>query len=197
MDEIKSSGGPITAMRPRRLIAVRVEQFLAYLAESCNVAASCRLAGLETSTVYRLRAADPAFAARWRETIEEGYLRLEGALLQQAMGTVAVSGEAGAVSDAAGSTDAGTEAAAPFDRELALKLLALRQRADAQGRRSGVRLRQPDTADALAALDRKLAAMEKRLRKSAEATALGSPAAKRLGKPVGKLVGGAVAGRSR
>lgn len=43
------------------------EAFLAKLAESCNVALSCRAAGIGRSAAYAWRNDDPDFAAAWEE----------------------------------------------------------------------------------------------------------------------------------
>ena len=59
--------------------------FLAHLAISCNVAASCRKARLYESLVYRRRRIDAAFRASWAEAVTEAVQRLEMALLERAM----------------------------------------------------------------------------------------------------------------
>lgn len=41
--------------------------FLALLAESCNVTASCEAAGIGRATAYRWRDEDETFAAQWEE----------------------------------------------------------------------------------------------------------------------------------
>jgi hypothetical protein len=57
------------------------ELFLDALAETSNVTAAATAAGATTSLVYRFRRGDPAFAARWRMALREGYDNLEFELL--------------------------------------------------------------------------------------------------------------------
>src|SRR5687767_11860234 len=44
--------------------------FLAVLAESGNVTASCKAAQIEPKTAYKARNNDPQFAEQWREALE-------------------------------------------------------------------------------------------------------------------------------
>ena len=60
-------------------------QFLAHLAETSNVAASARAAGLSSSRAYRERQRFPAFRTQWQEALAEGYARLEAELLAEAL----------------------------------------------------------------------------------------------------------------
>lgn len=69
--------------------------FLDHLAMTSNVAASARAAGVAAQTAYRLRRRQPDFAALWQAALAEGFARLEGELLAEAL--TAVSGK---VSDA-------------------------------------------------------------------------------------------------
>lgn len=59
--------------------------FLAHLAQSANVSASARAAGVSTWPVYALRAASPAFCAKWSAALAQGYARLEANLLAEAL----------------------------------------------------------------------------------------------------------------
>lgn len=59
--------------------------FLAHLAETSNVAASARAAGLSSSRAYRERQRFPAFRTQWQEALAEGYARLEAELLAEAL----------------------------------------------------------------------------------------------------------------
>jgi hypothetical protein len=52
-------------------------RFLAALAESSNVTGSADAADITVGYVYKLRRIDPAFAARWRQALLEGYEHLE------------------------------------------------------------------------------------------------------------------------
>lgn len=56
-------------------------RFLEALAETSNVRASAARAGIPVRTAYKTRRADPAFAARWRKALHEGYDHLEMELL--------------------------------------------------------------------------------------------------------------------
>jgi hypothetical protein len=58
--------------------------FLDHLAASCNVLASCEAAGFCNTTVYKRRREDAAFAQRWQAALEQGYLRIEMALVRRA-----------------------------------------------------------------------------------------------------------------
>lgn len=60
--------------------------FLAKLAETANVAASAREAGMPVSSVYALRLKSPEFRCEWGEALAEGYARLEASLLEAALG---------------------------------------------------------------------------------------------------------------
>lgn len=73
----------------------RLDEFLVRLAESCNMSRAARQAGVSHSTIYRLRARDPDFAAAWQQAIEAGYERLELALVEAALARVARRAEMG------------------------------------------------------------------------------------------------------
>lgn len=63
----------------------RVEtRFLATLARTCNVKASCAAAGVSKTAAYAHRKRWQAFARRWDAAVEEGGMRLETALIQRA-----------------------------------------------------------------------------------------------------------------
>lgn len=59
--------------------------FLEALAESSNVAASARAAGVSANAMYRERRRNTGFAARWHEALCEGFARLEAELLSEAL----------------------------------------------------------------------------------------------------------------
>jgi hypothetical protein len=59
--------------------------FLAELARTANVTAAAMAADVATTAVYRLRAADDGFRARWHAALCEGYARLEAMLLEEAL----------------------------------------------------------------------------------------------------------------
>jgi hypothetical protein len=62
--------------------------FFDVLAASCNVVASAAAVGFTPFTVYRLRRLRPDFAEKWQAALEQGYARLEMALVQAAADTV-------------------------------------------------------------------------------------------------------------
>jgi hypothetical protein len=63
----------------------RVEQrFLAALASTCNVKAACAEVGMSQQSAYAHRLRWTAFADRWDEALECGYVRLEAGLIEAA-----------------------------------------------------------------------------------------------------------------
>ena len=77
-----------TATRDARSVrpgAAQMTQFLESLAESSNVAASARAAGVTGNAMYRERRRNAGFAARWHEALCEGFARLEAELLSEAL----------------------------------------------------------------------------------------------------------------
>src|SRR5687767_12423732 len=59
-------------------------QFLDSLAASCNVTLSAQAAGFSKEAIYRRRRTDAGFAARWQAALEQGYARIEIALVRRA-----------------------------------------------------------------------------------------------------------------
>jgi len=55
--------------------------FLDHLAASCNVAWSAAQTDFSVVTFYNRRRTDPAFARKWAEALDHGYIRLETELL--------------------------------------------------------------------------------------------------------------------
>lgn len=51
--------------------------FLDTLAETSNVSAAARAAGVNPSRAYKVRRSEPAFRAKWQEALLEGYEHLE------------------------------------------------------------------------------------------------------------------------
>lgn len=76
---IRPPGEPDDAPHPG--IAGWRARFLDALVETSNVSASALRAGIPLRTVYKARRNDPAFAARWRAALAEGYENLEMELL--------------------------------------------------------------------------------------------------------------------
>ena len=63
--------------------------FFDVLASSANVLMAADAAGFSTPTVYRQRQLRPEFAARWQSALEQGYARLEMALVEAACDSLA------------------------------------------------------------------------------------------------------------
>ena len=59
-------------------------RFLDHLAASCNVTTAARAAGFSPAALYQRRRNCPAFAQRWQAALEQGYARIEMALVQRA-----------------------------------------------------------------------------------------------------------------
>lgn len=59
--------------------------FLAHLAQTSNVSASAKAAGVTTFPVYDLRRKSPDFCTKWLAALSEGYARLEANLLSEAL----------------------------------------------------------------------------------------------------------------
>lgn len=78
----KSGGGQ---HKPLGFPASAREIFLTHLAETANVKASARKAGVCTSAVYRMRRRSQAFRDSWQSALCEGYARIEASLLEQAL----------------------------------------------------------------------------------------------------------------
>lgn len=55
--------------------------FFDVLRRTCNVKRAAKAAGAWPHTVYRFRREQPAFAARWQAALEDGFARLELALV--------------------------------------------------------------------------------------------------------------------
>lgn len=73
------------ASRPPAFTKARRATFLARLAESANVSASARAAGVTTAIAYRERRRCAEFRAAWGEALGEGYVRLESEILAEAL----------------------------------------------------------------------------------------------------------------
>ena len=72
--------------RPTRFTTTRQREFLEHLALSANVTASAEAIGIDTSQIYRAKRRDPDFAAEWRAALQSAYDRIEGELLERALG---------------------------------------------------------------------------------------------------------------
>ena len=81
MADSKSGGKRIAVSR--RTFPAWGKVFLAELADTSNVTASAKKAGVCTSVAYEARRTNPEFFRRWREALCEGYDNLEMRLLQR------------------------------------------------------------------------------------------------------------------
>jgi hypothetical protein len=68
-----------------RILATERGIFLDHLAETSNVSAAARAAGISTARVYQERRRFPAFQVDWHKALTEGYVRLETNLLAEAL----------------------------------------------------------------------------------------------------------------
>lgn len=69
----------------KRFDATTQRIFLAHLAETANVAASAREAGISASKAYSLRRKNDEFRDQWIDALAEGYVNLEALLLAEAL----------------------------------------------------------------------------------------------------------------
>jgi len=121
--------------------------FLSELAATSNVAASARAAGVNPSTAYDARRADPEFHRKWQEALCEGYEHLEMGLLHRL--------REGELKPASGSKR-GTRI---FDNATAFRLLTMHR--ESVAKQKGIN--ENRNADAiLASLDAKLDKMRRR-----------------------------------
>jgi hypothetical protein len=67
------------------MTSTQTRAFLDHLAESANVTASAKAAGVNTSLVYRTRRVRPNFRKAWDVSLVEGYARLEAFLMSEAL----------------------------------------------------------------------------------------------------------------
>ena len=83
MTSQEKSGG--SKQKPSGFPAAAKEIFLTHLAETANVKASARKAGVCSSVVYRMRRRSQAFRDDWQTALCEGYARIEASMLEQAL----------------------------------------------------------------------------------------------------------------
>ena len=77
--------GKMGQARARTFPPAAQRMFLAQLAQTANVCASARAAGVSTGPVYDLRRKSPGFCEKWLAALAEGYARLEANLLAEAL----------------------------------------------------------------------------------------------------------------
>jgi hypothetical protein len=76
---------PQKRRKRRQLFGARARAvFLEHLAATCNVQASAGAAAVAVSTVYANRMRGAGFRTDWDAALEQGYARLEAALLERA-----------------------------------------------------------------------------------------------------------------
>ncbi|MBT2188146.1 hypothetical protein [Sphingobium nicotianae] len=84
---VRGSNGRRTQVaraRVRQFTPRSEDRFLATLAATCNVKAACAEVGMTAAAAYKHRLRWPAFARRWDEAVEVGYIRIEAALVEAA-----------------------------------------------------------------------------------------------------------------
>lgn len=126
------------------------EIFLDCLAASCNVVIACEQADVSHTTVYRQRRLRADFAGKWQAALEQGYARLEMALLRSAADTME------------GIAFDGDRPIPPMSPETALAVLRHhRPSVTGEGRNSGWRAPPPRLEEVRASISRKLDAIER------------------------------------
>ena len=76
---------PVPRKENARLNAATRKLFLGHLAQTANVAASARVAGINSNAVYDERLRSAEFRGQWSGALAEGYARLEAHLLAEAL----------------------------------------------------------------------------------------------------------------
>ena len=74
----------IARARVRQFSPRTEDRFLAVLAATCSVKAACEAAGMSKGAAYDHRKRWPGFARRWGEAIEQGTIRLQFGLMENA-----------------------------------------------------------------------------------------------------------------
>ena len=134
------------------------ERFLAALAATCNVKAACAEVALTPASAYNHRKRWAAFARRWDEALEIGYVQLEFGLIQAACNLFSAGNEA----DPEDRRPVEVGPIRAMTAAHAIHLLHMHKHAvRGIGKRPGLRAREPDIEDVRAELLRKAAAMER------------------------------------
>lgn len=142
----------------------RQEAFLDHLAATCNVTASAAVAGVCVGAVYAQRRKNPEFREAWNVALEQGYARLEAALIERAERGLARP-RIGAGGDADGEAEVPVEA----DWDKALDLLRQHQRGlSGAPHRGGHQIRRVGTEALRERIIRKLKAIGYRLEEEGE-----------------------------
>jgi hypothetical protein len=112
----------IQAARPERWNARMERTFLDELAVTCNVRRSLALVGKSAASLYLRRRTVPGFAAAWNAALNEGYAKLEAAMISRAL------------SEETGDPHEGDPALKPMADSVKLSLLAQHAKSVAQYR---------------------------------------------------------------
>lgn len=133
-DRVAAKGGRMRLQTPRSdgWTKERRERFLETLATTANVTRACAAAGLTTSSARRLRRRDGEFSMLWEQMLAEGRERLNEKLLSRALGQYR------SVDNPDISPSDVPDEDAPFDPELAIKVLQLQGGSQARRRRKVV-----------------------------------------------------------
>lgn len=84
MKNTKPVAGKAASRRACPTPAARRKRFIELLAETANVTHSARVAGIERTAAYRLRARSESFRAAWDEAMNQALDDLEAVLLERA-----------------------------------------------------------------------------------------------------------------
>ena len=76
---------PLQQEHPGGWTEPKREAFLDHLAQSCNIAASCRAVGMSEAGLYKLKARDAEFRAGMERAVAESYAKLELMMLERFM----------------------------------------------------------------------------------------------------------------
>jgi len=140
--------------------AAKRTRFLDALATTCNVRFAAKHAGIDPTTASALRRRDGEFARLWAAAIELGQERLKEELVACALG------QAGA-----GNENPGDERAvvhhAPFDPDLAIRVLQLQARIAPRGRSAARAAPEPSAREVYAVLAQRLDEAEARVARRA------------------------------
>lgn len=137
--------------RRKKFGAAAQKLFLGHLAQTSNVSASAKIAGVTTKPVYDLRKKSLEFCAQWLHALTEGYARLEANLLAEALSPPAAN-----IKDS-------TLKQKQMKLRVGMALLAA-HRATVRGVEQPKPSRSRDPKEVQARLEARFAAMQKRMR---------------------------------
>jgi hypothetical protein len=152
--------GKLQVVRSKRKIFGKELQalFFAELAETCNIRASARAAGVSWQCVYQRKDRDPEFRARLRSALAEAYEWLEWRMLEE------TNGGAAPASPPLPNPSPAEGGGAKFDKDLALHLLREHKKGLAGVKRGGApALRSAEWSEVEAYFIARLRALKKRI----------------------------------